>query len=163
MPGTPIINELVNSNMMDSPNALPNIILSRYEANKKEGFVGIDTEGIVEILRAFHHYVITNDLDGIEYILNWKNGNNYDVTIHDNIFFTMINCLDGQQITMIFNNEHVDTSFLGFDADEPIKWLNGDMPYVEGGSNAKVILYKSNGIIYAEIQRNYIGGGGSGS
>lgn len=158
----PLIYELTDENMMENPNGvLPNIIVSRYEANKKLGHVGIDENGSVYILQRLYHRIVTATLTPSDatVAVSWERANKFDLSISANAYFQLRNCYEGQEVTMVFNNTDIDVAILGFSTqdNEPIKWLNGDTPYVNAQSNAIITFYKSNGIIYAEIKRDYIG------
>lgn len=154
-----IIYELTANNMLDNPAALPDIIMTRYEANKKEGFVGISTEGDVRILQRFYQDVLVKTLEptGAIVAVNWEKSCKFDISISDSQSFRHRKCFNGQEIQMVFNNTSIDISILNFTTEdgEVIKWLGGETPYINAGSNAIITFYKSNEIIYAEIKRDY--------
>lgn len=155
-----IIYELTGVETLGGQNALPNIIVTRYEANKKEGFVGINTLGEVNILMRFYHAIIVNTIEpsGAIVAVNWERGCKFDVTISDSQSFKHRKCFNGQEVVIVFNNIHdTDIAILNFTTEdgEIIKWLGGETPTVNPLSNAIITFYKSNKIIYAEIKRDY--------
>lgn len=158
--------ELTNEKMMDGISQ-PNIVVTRYEANKKEGFVGINTLGEVVIIHRFYHEVIVAEVPkgATNIAVNWERGCKFDVTIDGNAYFVHRKCFNGQEVVMVFNNIDTDAAMLGFETEdgEPIKWIDGVQPYVEAKCNAIVKFYKSNEIIYAEFKGCYIGTSDSGS
>lgn len=163
-----IIYELTGGAVLSGETAQPNIIVTRNEAGMKEGYVGIDTDGGVRIKMRLYQDVIVETIDsgsGLPVAVNWALGNKYDVTISDLQSFILRSCFNGQEVTMVFNNTDTDIALLFFTAEdgEVIKWLGGDMPYVNPESNAIITFYKSNEIIYAEIKRDYVDSVGSDS
>lgn len=156
-----IIYELTGGAVSAGETAQPNIIVTRNEAGMKEGYVGIDTNGAVNIKMRLYQDVIVETLEpggGAPVAVNWARSNKYDVTISDLQSFILRNCFNGQEITIVFNNTDTDIALLFFTAEdgEIIKWLGGDTPYVNPESNAIITFYKSNEIIYAEIKRDYM-------
>lgn len=144
--------------------ALKNIIVTRNEADTKTGYVGIDVNGTVQFLNALKQKITTLEISDRDnyYQLNGYNGNKYDISVHEGFAYVdFINFAEGQEITCIVNNLDEGPCLFIFGADEVIKWLDNALPQVE--TNAMITFYKSNNIIYAEIKKPYIGGGGSDS
>lgn len=149
--------------------ALPNIIVTRYEANKKTGFVGIDENGTVNLLNAVKNKITSLTIEGGggmigSYTIDGYNGNNYDIIVPPGMsYLDFINFQEGQEVVCIVNNSDPlgGPALLVISASEVIKWLNNDLPSLD--TNAKIIFYKSNNIIYAEIKKPYVGGAGSDS
>lgn len=152
--------------------SLPNIIVTRNEANKKDGYVGIEKEkGTVSLLNALKQKITKADVtlrdDGFgfltqEYTIDGYNGNKYDLIVYAGItYIDIINMAEGQDFVCFVNNADPTPALLVVSATKTIKWLNNDVPQIE--TNAKILFYRSNNIIYAELWKPYIGGGGSDS
>jgi hypothetical protein len=151
--------------------SLKNIIVTRNEANKKTGHVGIDENGTVNLLNALKQKITEVDItlrdDGFgfltqAYTIDGYNGNKYDFIIYAGIsYIDIINIAKGQEIVCICNNADPTPALLVVSSTKVIKWLNNAVPQIE--TNAKIIFYRSKNIIYAEILKPYIGGGGSDS
>ena len=147
--------------------SFPNIIVSRYEGDKKGGFVGINDNGTTPFLnRVIYADILrVENLDRLviaEYTINGFKGSKYDFKIYEGItYLDFINFSEGQEIYVIAKNSSFVLGLFVVSGVEQIKWLNNDLPSVI--TNAKLSFYKSDGIIYAEIKKPYIGGLGSGS
>lgn len=153
--------------------ALPNIIVTRNEANKKSGYVGIDVNGTVEIIWAFKKRITTVDIVPVmdefgmlvqSYRIDGHAGNNYDFIVYPGLttYFELENIEEGQEIKCVVRNgdEFSGPALLNFcNCDGIIKWFNNDLPDVS--SNAIILFYRSNNIIYAKIEKPWIGTGGS--
>lgn len=154
---------------------IPDIKVSRYEANKKTGHVGIDENGTVEIIWAFKKRIITVDIVAVEdefgllvqaYTIDGHAGNNYDFIVYPGLttYIELENIEEGQDLKIVVRNgdELSGPALLSFSAcPEGIKWFNNELPEIS--TNAIITLYKSNNIIYAKIEKPWIGTGGSGS
>lgn len=148
--------------------SLPNIIVNRYEAQKKTGYAGLDENGTLEIIWALKNRITTVDIVAVaddfgtlmqSYTIDAHAGNNYDFTVYPSLttYIDFTNFEEGQEITCIAKNGLIGAdALLVFNASEVIKWLNNDLPEIR--TNAKITFYKSEGIIYAEIKKPYIGG-----
>lgn len=151
---------------------LPDIKVTRYEANKKTGHVGIDVNGTVEIIWALKKRITTVDIQPEmddfgtlmqSYRIDGHTGNNYDLTVHSALttYIDFTNFEEGQEIKAVVTNaEPIDPALLVFcGCGSPIKWFNNDLPEVD--TNAILTFYKSNNIIYAKIEKPWVGTGGS--
>lgn len=114
--------------------------------------------------------VIVEDLVDEEYLIDGNNTDKYDFMLNQHTWLYLQNIEEGKRYTFIFKIDPANAAverpaniyFNSLDGD-CFQWngLTGDYPSIT--EDGKITLYKSNGVIYGELIKPYLGNCGSDS